>query len=103
MDFYLSLDSKTQEKVEFVLDIIKKVQNVPAKFFKSIESSDGLFEIRVEFRGNIYRIFCFFDEDKLVVLLNAFQKKTKKTPKKEIMLAESLKKQYFESKKGGAS
>ena len=60
---------------------------------------DGLFEIRVEFESNIYRIFCFFDAGHLVVLLNAFQKKTQKTPKQELELATKLKKQYFIDKR----
>jgi len=99
MDFYLELDPKTQRKVDFVLDIIKKVEDIPAKFLKHITGSEGLFEIRVALRGNIYRIFCFFDKDKLVVLLNGFQKKSQKIPKNEIALAEKLKKEYFEDKK----
>jgi phage-related protein len=103
MDFYLGLDPKTQEKIEFVMDIVKQADKIPAKFFKHIEGSDGLFEIRATHHGNIYRIFCFFDGNKLVILLNGFKKKTQKTPKKEIKQAMKLKKEYFENKKGGAS
>ena len=61
--------------------------------------TDGLYEIRVEFESDIYRIFCCFDKGNLVVLFNAFQKKTQKTPKKEIELALKLKDEYFNSKK----
>ena len=61
--------------------------------------TDGLYEIRIEFQNNIYRIFCGFDKGNLVVLFNAFQKKTQKTPKKEIELALKLKVEYFNSKK----
>lgn len=68
------------------------------KFFKHLEGTDGLYEIRIEFESNIYRIFCCFDKGNLVVLFNAFQKKTLKTPKSEIDLALKLKKQYFNSK-----
>lgn len=60
-----------------------------------MEGTDGLFEIRVEYESNIYRVFCFFDAGHLVVLLNSFQKKTQKTPKQELALAEKLKTQYF--------
>ncbi|WP_317618757.1 type II toxin-antitoxin system RelE/ParE family toxin [Chryseobacterium suipulveris] len=60
--------------------------------------TDGLYEIKVEFKSNIYRIFCCFDKGNLVVLFNAFQKKTQKTPKKEIALALKLKDEYFNSK-----
>ena len=61
--------------------------------------TDGLFEIRIEFEGNIYRIFCCFDKGNLVILFNAFQKKTQKTPRKEIELAKKLKEDYFNSNK----
>lgn len=60
-----------------------------------MEGTDGLYEIRIEVGSNIYRIFCCFDKGNLVVLFNAFQKKTKKIPKQEIELAEKLKKEYF--------
>ncbi len=60
---------------------------------------EGLFEIRVEYQSNIYRVFCCFDKGKLVVLLNGFQKKTQKTPKKEIEKAMRLKEEYFNQKK----
>jgi len=46
-----------------------------------------------------YRVLCFFDKENLVILINSFQKKTQKTPSKEIALAEKLKKQYFIDKK----
>ena len=98
MDFYLTLDPKTQKKIEFALDMIKKAEDIPSKFFRHITGSDGLFEIRVTVHGNIYRIFCFFDKDKLVVLLNGFQKKTQKTPNNEIVIAERLKREYYEDK-----
>lgn len=61
--------------------------------------TDGIFEVRIEFESNIYRVFCCFDKGNLVVLFNAFQKKSQKTPKKEIELAIKLKEAYFNSKK----
>ena len=60
---------------------------------------DGLFEARIKYQSNIYRVFCCFDEGRLVVLFNGFQKKTQKTPKKEIEKAMKLKKEYFQLKK----
>ncbi len=63
-----------------------------------MEGTDGLYEIRVSSGNNIFRIFCFFDEGQLVILLNGFQKKTQKTPKPEIERAKKLKKQYYEDK-----
>lgn len=84
-----------KEKIGYVLPLIKTVDKVPEKFLKHIEETDGLYEIRVEVGSNIYRIFCCFDKGNLVVLFNAIQKKTQKTPKQEIELAEKLKKEYF--------
>jgi phage-related protein len=99
IDFYLELSEKVQEKIEFVFKVIRTVQNVPHKFLTHLTGTDGLYEIRVEFESNIYRVFCCFDKGKLVVLFNGFQKKTQKTPKKEIDLALRLKDEYFNSKK----
>ena len=98
-DFYLEQTESVQEKIEYVFKIIKTVQNVPKKFLDHMTGTDGLYEIRIEFEINIYRIFCCFDKGNLVVLFNAFQKKTQKTPKKEINLALKLKEEYFNSKK----
>jgi phage-related protein len=98
-EFYNELDEDLQDKIDWVFELVKSVDFIPKKYFKHIEDSDGLFEIRIEFKSNIYRIFCFFDEGNLVVLLNGFQKKTQKTPTKELKLAKKLKKQYFIDKK----
>jgi phage-related protein len=99
VDFYLEQTTKVQEKIEFVFHIIKRVERVSKKFLSPMENTDGLFEIRVEYGSNIYRIFCCFDEGRLIVLFNAFQKKTQKTPQKEIEKALRLKREYFELKK----
>lgn len=98
VEFYVQQTLRVQEKIEFVFKILSTVNNVPKKYFDHLTGEDGLFEIRVEFEGNIYRIFCCFDKGKLVVLFNAFQKKTQKTPQKEIALARKLKKEYFNQK-----
>ena len=94
-DFYLEQSPKVQEKIEFVFHLIKKVEWVSRKFFSQIEGTDGLYEIRVEYSSNIYRIFCCFDEGSIVVLFNGFQKKTQKTPVKEIEKAVRIKNEYF--------
>jgi phage-related protein len=99
LDFYLELPEKVQEKIEHVFKIVLNVQNIPRKFFDYITGTDGLYEIRIEFESNIYRIFCCFDKVNLVVLFNGFQKKQQKTPKKEIGLAMKLREEYFNSKK----
>ena len=97
-DFYLEQPENVQEKIEYVFKIIRTVKNVPRKFLEHMTGTDGLYEIRIEFESNIYRIFCCFDKGNLVVLFNGFQKKTQKTLKKEIDLALNLKDEYFSSK-----
>ena len=99
IEFYQEQSEKVQEKIEYVFKIIQTVQNVPKKFLDHMTGTEGLYEIRIEFESNIYRIFCCFDKGNLVVLFNAFQKKTQKTPGKEIDLALKLKEEYFNSKK----
>lgn len=98
LEFYGKLDSKTKAKVDYALKIIREVDQIPEKHFKHLTETDGLFEARIKLGSNIYRILCFFDKGNLVVLLNGFQKKTQKTPKNEIKLAEKLKKEYYEEK-----
>ena len=98
-EFYNKLSKDLQEKIDWVFELVKTVDHIPKKYFQHLENSDGLFEIRIEFESNIYRIVCFFDEGNLVILINAFQKKTQKTPKSELELANKLKKQYFIDKK----
>ena len=99
IDFYIVQSEKVQEKIEYIFKIIRTVQNVPEKFLRHLTEADGLYEIRIEFESNIYRIFCCFDKGNLVVLFNAFQKKSQKTPGKEIELAVRLKDEYFNLKK----
>jgi phage-related protein len=81
-----------------VFELIKQVDRVPITFLAPMTGYDGLFEVKIEFESNIYRIFCCFDQDRLVVLFNGFQKKTQKTPKNEIEKAMRLKNEYFELK-----
>lgn len=80
LEFYQVQTAKVQEKIEWTLALIRDLPVIPEKYLKHLEGSDGLFEIRVQVSSNIYRIFCFFDEGQLVVLGNAFQKKTQQTP-----------------------
>ena len=99
IDFYKGLDLKVKSKIKYVFELIKQVEMVPKKFLAPMSGYEGLFEIRIEYESNIFRIFCCFDKGKLVVLLNGFQKKTQKTPKKEIEKAMKLKQEYFQQKK----
>lgn len=80
------------------MQLIATIDRVPEKYFKHLTGTTGLYEIRVEVGTDIYRVFSFFDKGQLIVLVNGFQKKTQKTPKAEIELAEKLKKEYFYEK-----
>jgi HTH-type transcriptional regulator/antitoxin HipB len=79
--------------------ILENVERVPAKYFKHIEDSTGLYEIRVEFGGNIFRVFSFFDKGQLVILINGFQKKSQQTPKKRLKKLKNLKNSISMKKK----
>lgn len=98
LDFFKKLKPEVQKKFNWTLQLIATLDRVPEKYFKHITGSTGIYEIRVEFGSDIYRVFSFFDKGQLVILLNGFQKKTQKTPKNEIDLAEKLKKIYFDEK-----
>ncbi len=100
-DFYLNVNASVKEKIGYVFRVIKSVEKVSEKFLKRIEGTDGLYEIRIEMGRNMYRIFCCFDKGNLVVLFNAFQKKTQKTQRQEIELAEKFKNEYFSRKLSG--
>jgi len=98
IDFYQELDEKVKVKIQYVLELVKQVERVPEKFLKHLTGTNGLYEIRIEYQSNIYRIFCCFDEGKLVILFNGFQKKDQKTPKGELEKAVKLMNEYFEKK-----
>lgn len=98
IEFYQKQDEKVKVKIQYVLELIKQVDRVPEKFLKHLTGTDGLYEIRVEYLSNIYRIFCCFDEGKLVILFNGFQKKDQKTPRGELEKALKLMSEYFEQK-----
>jgi phage-related protein len=99
IEFYQKQDQKVRGKIQYVFELIKQVDRVPEKFLKHLTGTNGLYEIRIEYQSNIYRIFCCFDEEQLVVLFNGFHKKSQKTPKKEIEKAEQLMNDYFNNKK----
>ena len=98
-DFFIAQKQKVKDKIIWTFDLIEELQRVPETYLKHIENTDGLFEIRVQQGSDIFRIFCFFDQGQLVVLANGFQKKTQKTPKKEIEKALKIKEEYENEKK----
>lgn len=95
LKFYDEQSEDVQKKIEWTLQLIRIVQQIPDKYFKHVEGTKGLYEIRVELGNNIFRIFSFFDRGNLIVLGNGFQKKTQKTPKKEIRKAIKIMEEYF--------
>ena len=97
-NFFNQQSKKVKEKIVWTFDLIEDLQRVPEIYFKHIEDTDGLYEIRVQLGSDIFRIFCFFDKGNLVVLANGFQKKTQQTSKKEIELALKIKFAYENEK-----
>jgi phage-related protein len=98
IEFYMQQDQKVKAKIQYVFELIRQVERVPEKFLKHLTGTNGLYEIRIEQQSDIYRIFCCFDEGRLVVLFNGFQKKTQKTPKRELEKGIKLMSEYFAKK-----
>lgn len=98
-DFLLQQPKKVQDKIFKIIEAIETLQRVPSNYLKHLTGTDGLYEARIQLGSNIWRVFCFFDSDKLVVLTNGFQKKTQKTPKNEIEKALRIMAEYFEQKR----
>ncbi|WP_435223127.1 type II toxin-antitoxin system RelE/ParE family toxin [Niabella hirudinis] len=96
--FFVKQRDKVKAKIVWTFDLIEEIEKVPETYLKHIENSEGLFEIRVQLASDIFRIFCFFDEGKLVVLANGFQKKTQKIPIGEIEKARKIKREYENEK-----
>jgi phage-related protein len=92
-------DQKVKGKIQYVFELIRQVDQVPEKFLKHLTGTNGLYEIRIDYQSNIFRIFCCFDQEKLVVLFNGFQKKTQKTLRTEMDKAEKLMQNYFNNKR----
>ena len=100
-EFMERLTAKEREKVDYGLVLLKTQNRLPTKFVKHIR--DGLYELRTEYNGNIYRVFFIFDDGKIVVLFNGFQKKTQRTPVNEITKALKIKEEYYEYKRNNDS
>ena len=99
VDFLSIQPIKVQNKIFKIIEAIETLERIPTTYLKHIEETNGLYEARIQLGSDIWRVFCFFDKGKLVILLNGFQKKTQKTPKNEIEKAIILMKEYYESKK----
>lgn len=93
-EFFIKQNEKVKDKIIWTLDLIEELQRIPEPYLKHIEGTEALFEIRVQYGNDIFRIFCFFDKGQLIILANGFQKKTQKTPKQEIAKALKIKQEY---------
>ncbi len=90
-----SLSDTQVTKITWVLKLIRETQNISTKYFKKLSSTDDIWEVRVRVGNNIFRLLGFMQGKELIILTNSFQKKTQKTPRKEITLAEKRKKEYL--------
>jgi len=97
-EFYHEQTKKVQDKIDWVIDLVRILPVVPEKFMKHLEGTDGLYEIRIKLGTNIFRVFCFFDKGQLIILLNGYQKKLQKAPVQEIERAEKLRRKYYDER-----
>lgn len=95
-DFIKKLSTDEINKIRRALDLFKVENKIPRHFIKFIR--DGVYEFRVTYGNNEFRIFFIYDGDTVVVLFNAFKKKTQKTPDSEIKKAIKLKEEYYGTK-----
>jgi phage-related protein len=96
--FFIQQNNRVKGKILWTIRLIEDVEVVPSIYLKRITGTDGIYEIRIQTGSDIFRIFCFFDKDNLVVVGNGFQKKTQKTPKNEIIKAIQIKLKYENEK-----
>ena len=97
-DFYSSQRPRVKDKIIKTFKLIEYLKIVPDKFLKHIAGTKGLYEIRFKVGTDIFRVFCFFEVDNLIVIMNGFQKKTQKTPESEIRKALEIKSEYEKEK-----
>ena len=97
-DFLKALPVKVQNKIYKIIEAVEVLERVPKNYLKSISGVRGLYEVRIQLGSDIWRVFCFFENERLVILLNGFVKNSQKTPKEEIKLATDLMKRYHEDK-----
>ena len=93
-DFFLEQSKRVKAKIIWTIQLIEEIERIPAYYLKSIIGSSGLYELRVHYGSNAYRIFCFFKRKYQLILINGFQKKTNKIPHREIERARKIKEEY---------
>ena len=94
-DFFDSLPGKVAQKVAWVLSLLEDLEVVPSTYFKKLTGTEEIWECRIQFASNAYRIFCFFEGNSVVILTHGFAKKTQKTPQQEIERAEAYRRDYL--------
>lgn len=97
-EFLKTQTTKVQDKIFKIIEAVETLKRVPGNYLKHLSGTNGLYEARIQLGSNIWRVFCFFDGDQLVILLNGFQKKTQKTPKREMEKAVRLMNDYYSEK-----
>jgi phage-related protein len=100
-DFLRAQSPKVQDKIFKIIEAIETLERIPQTYLRFIAGTKGLYEARIQVGSDIWRIFCFFDEGRLVVLLTGFHKKTQKTPANEIDKAIKLMATYYKEKELG--
>ncbi|WP_285058068.1 type II toxin-antitoxin system RelE/ParE family toxin [Pedobacter ginsengisoli] len=98
-DFLREQPKKVQDKIFKIIEAIEILERVPLNYLKYVEDTQGLYEVRIKLASDIWRVFCFFDKGKLVILLNGFAKKSQKTPKDELLKAIRLMNEYHKENK----
>ena len=97
-EFFDKQRPKVKKRIIWTLKVIEDVDRIPEIYFRHIEGSDGIYEIRIQSGNDIFRIFSFFDKNRLIIVGHGFQKKTQKTPQSQLTLAQKIRKEYYESK-----
>lgn len=97
-DFLKRQPTKVQDKIFKIIEAIETLERIPANYLKLLAGTKGLYEARIKLGSDIWRVFCFFDQDRLVILLNGFTKKSQKTPKVELERAIKLMQAYHNEK-----
>jgi len=93
-EFIDSLPGKVAQKIVWVLKLLEDLEIVPSSYFKKLVGTEEIWECRIQFGSNTYRIFCFFI-DSSVILTHGFIKKSQRTPTYEIERAEAYRRDFF--------
>jgi len=96
---FYSLSGKVAQKVLWTLSLVEDLEIVPSTYFKKLTGTENIWECRIQYGSNIYRIFCFFDSHSVVVLTHGLVKKSQKAPQSEIVKAESYRKEFLSRRK----